>query len=87
MRFEPVLPMDGIDFYVTVVPFDRVPENTIKKRPHAVLLDNRDGTYSLLIDANAVYEEQLRVYWHEYEHMVYEDFTNGKNIREVENSS
>ena len=32
MRFEPVLPMDGIDFYVTVVPFDRVPEDTIKKK-------------------------------------------------------
>ena len=71
------LPMDDIDFFVRLVPFPRGPV-------HGALVTNPDGTYSMYIDANALDEEQRRAYWHEYEHMVYDDFNNGKPIEEVE---
>ena len=49
-----------------------------------LVAENPDGTYSLYIDANAPYAEQLRVYWHEYEHLAYDDFGSGKALRDLE---
>ena len=79
------LPMDDSDFFVRVVPFDRIKGVILTdKQPHAVVTENPDGTYNLYIDANAPYAEQVRVYWHEYEHLAYDDFGSGKALRDIE---
>jgi len=72
-----LLPMDECDFFVRLVPF---PPGPI----HGATATNPDGTYSMYIDANAPPEIQQRAYWHEYEHLAYDDFDNGKPIQEIE---
>jgi len=71
------LPMDDCDFFIWLVPFPRGPV-------HGATTPNEDDTYSMFIDANADRDTQLKAYWHEYEHIAYEDFDNGRPINEIE---
>lgn len=71
------LPMDDCDFFIKLVPFPRGPI-------HGATTPNEDGTYSMYIDSNVDRTVQLRAYWHEYEHLAFEDFSNDKDIEEIE---
>ena len=71
------LPMDEVDFFVRLIPFPR-------GKSHGATTPNEDGTYSVYIDENADRDTQLSAYWHEYEHLAYEDFDNGKDIHDIE---
>jgi hypothetical protein len=44
---------------------------------------NRDGSYTILIDAHLNYEQQLEVYKHELFHILNEDF-NKEDIQSIE---
>ena len=72
------LPVDDWDLFVRLVPFP-------PGKSHGVTAKNPDGTFSVYIDANAMPDRQRKAYWHEYEHIAYNDFDNGKPIAEVEN--
>lgn len=72
-----LLPMDECDFFVRIVPFPPGPV-------HGATVTNPDGTHSMYLDANAPEEVQKRAYWHEYEHLAYDDFDNGKPLEEIE---
>ena len=72
-----LLPMDDCDLFVRLVPF---PPGPI----HGATVLNPDGTYSVYLDSNVLDEARYRAYWHEYEHIAYDDFHNGKPIEEVE---
>jgi len=71
------LPMDECDFFVRLVPFP-------SGRIHGATSPNEDGTFNVYIDANAEPDTQIEAYWHEYEHMAYDDFYSGKTIEEIE---
>jgi hypothetical protein len=73
------VPMDDCDFFIRLVPFPAK-----KGRSHGATVSNPDGTYSMYLDANADRSVQLHAYWHEYEHIAYEDFDNDKDIEEIE---
>ncbi len=84
MRFDPVLPMDDFDFFVWIIPFQSGKQRLDIGNTHGILRSNPDDTYSLFIDANATIDQQIEAYWHEYEHLAYEDFSNGRPIEEAE---
>ena len=71
------LPQDDRDFFVRLVPF---PVGPI----HGATTPNEDDTYNMFIDVNADRDTQLKAYWHEYEHIAFEDFDNDKDISEIE---
>ena len=72
-----LLPMDDCDFFVRLVPF---PPGPI----HACLVENEDGTCSMYIDSKLPHEKAVDSYWHEYEHLAYDDLHNGRPIDEIE---
>ena len=72
------LPLEDADYFVRVVPF----------RTGAVggaVMENEDGTYSLYMNADLPYDKQIEGGWHEFEHIAYDDFHNGRPIEEIEN--
>lgn len=71
------LPMDNADFFIYMVPF---PPGNI----HGAVRPNADGTFSVYIDINAAPDVQQDAYWHEYQHMAFDDFYNNKPIEEIE---
>ena len=71
------LPMDEADFFVRLIPF---PQGRI----HGFVKPTTDGTFSMYIDLNAPPDVQLDTYWHEYEHLAYDDFYTDKPIEEIE---
>ena len=71
------LPMDDCDFFVYLS--DRLPLGI-----GGVVFTNGDGTYTMLINQNHLYEQQLEDYWHEYTHLALDDFDNGRPIAEIE---
>lgn len=77
MNDSMLLPMDDCDFFVRLVPFPRGAK-------HGATATNPDGTFSMYLDANASDEAKKRAYWHEYEHIAYDDFYNEKSIDEIE---
>lgn len=71
------LPIDEADLFVRLVPFPL-------GRVHGATVQNEDGTFSVYIDLNADTESQREAYWHEYEHIACNDFSNGRPIEEIE---
>ena len=71
------LPIDDADFFVRLVPF---PNGKI----HGAVKPNTDGTFSVYIDINASPDVQQGAYWHEYQHIAFDDFYNDKPIEEIE---
>ena len=71
------LPMDDADFFVRLVPFPL-------GRIHGAVRPNPDGTFSMYIDSNAPPDVQQDAYWHEYQHIAFDDFYNDKAIEEIE---
>lgn len=71
------LPMDDCDLFVRLVPF---PLGKI----HGAVRPNPDGTFSMYIDSNAPEDVQRDTYWHEYQHIAFDDFYSDKPIEEIE---
>ncbi len=71
------LPMDDSDFFVFLT--DLLPPGI-----WGVIKTNPDDTCTILINKNLLHEQQLQTYWHEYEHLAYDDFGNGRPISEIE---
>lgn len=71
------LPIEGSDFFVQLVPF---PAGKI----HGAVSPNSDGTFTMYIDSNASPDVQQDAYWHEYQHIAFDDFYSDKPIEEIE---
>ena len=71
------LPMDDCDFFIYLA--------DLPIGIGAVVCSNSDGTFTMLINRNHLYEQQQKDYWHEYTHLACDDFTNGRPISEIEN--
>ena len=71
------LPMDDCDFFVYLT--DILPHGIF-----GLIKTNGDGTYSILLNKDRLYEQQQDDYWHEYRHLALDDFTNGRPITEIE---
>ena len=69
------LPMDECDFFVRLVKLEAV---------SGAVIPNDDGTYSMYLNINDPFDKQLKTYWHEYEHIAFEDFDSDKDIAEIE---
>ena len=69
------LPMDECDFFVRLVDLRQI---------GGAVIPNDDGTYSMYLNVNDPIDKQIAAYWHEYEHIAYEDFDNGRPIDEIE---
>lgn len=70
------LPMDECDFFVRLVKLGSV---------SGAVIPNEDGTYSMYLNVNDPVDKQIETYWHEYKHLAFGDFDNGKPIEEIEN--
>lgn len=69
------LPMDECDFFVRLVKLEAV---------SGAVIPNDDGTYSMYLNINDPLDKQLDTYWHEYEHIAFDDFDSDKDIAEIE---
>lgn len=72
----------GVDYHVIWVPF---PEDSGTDGGCVVL--NEDGTYSILMDKRLLCNSRKakKTYRHEVNHIINEDFYNGRPIRDIEN--
>ena len=71
-------PIDGADYFVRVVPFP------VGCGCDGCVTPNDDGTYSIYIDARTTAERQIIAFDHELLHITNDDFSNGRDISEVE---
>ena len=70
------MPIEGADFFVHIIPFP-VPIG-------GFVTPNDDGTYSMYLNANQDEEHLWESYWHEYEHIAYDDFYTDLPIEVIE---
>lgn len=72
----------GADYFVHWVPF---PEDN--GTDGGAVTPNDDGTFSILMDERLLWDmnKAKKTYDHEVDHIVGEDFYNGKPISEIEN--
>lgn len=70
------MPIEDCDYFVHVVPFP-VPVP-------AFLRLNKDGTYSVYINANLSSEQQEEGFWHEFDHIINDDIYYDGDILDVE---
>lgn len=72
----------GADYFVHWVPF---PEGN--GTDGGAVTPNDDGTFSILMDERLLWDmnKAKKTYDHEVDHIVDEDFYNGKPISEIEN--
>ena len=72
----------GADYFVHWVPF---PEDN--GTDGGAVTPNDDGTFSILMDERLLWDmkKAKKAYDHEVDHIVDEDFYNGKPISEIEN--
>lgn len=51
---------------------------------HGAIMYDDENRANIYINSNDTPERQLQAIWHELRHMVNEDMTNGRPIREIE---
>lgn len=71
------IPIEGADYFVRAVDLQ---DGTVD----AAVRPNDDGSYSVYINTRATREAQRAAMDHELEHMVEDDFNNGRPISEIE---
>ena len=71
------MPIEGIDYYVRVVPFP-------VRSTGGMVMPNDDGTYSVYINALLSEDRQRKALKHELDHIINGDFYNEKPIEEIE---
>ena len=70
------LPLEDADLFVRLYPF---PPGI-----HGATVSNGDGTFSVYLREQDLFEQQQDDYWHEYKHIACDDFGNGRPIEEIE---
>lgn len=71
-----ILPIEGADYYVRVIPFP-VPVP-------AFIMANEDATASVYINANLPRERQIEGYFHELWHLIHDDLYSERSAAEIE---
>lgn len=76
MYTDLTLPMDDCDFFIHL--------EDLPLGVGGFVSTNSDGTYTMVLNRNHLYEQQQEDYWHEYMHLACDDFGNGRPIGEIE---